>query len=550
MKKPMRPLAFLMMLILTMTSLGAGLSAVVPGPGGRLMGDVDGDGYVNIGDIIKVRDYIFGAELDEVAKLAADVNFDGVITIADILCIRDIIFGLKDIYDPPKPTEPLISEPTPTPSPTNPCPCVPSPIRSSFPENEFSPMGPGSGGLFTRPQVNPNNTHMLALGSDAGGSYFSSDQGKSFRQRNLYGMPWSFAFDPQDEEAVYACTNGGFFQSLDGGNTFKSLFPPEGQIGYTSVAEYGGGSRYWTSGGISRYDYDRPLATYAAAVDPLNSNILYAVSDSTIYNTTIIYKSTDKGATFERLNLVLPNSSINLGLGFITTYMQLSHSTIKIYIDPASPVGARNIYLIHNFGVVKFVDDNSPRLNAVKMFELEGSYDYPNLTGQHLLDFTWGYDPATKKTEFYRIVRDQTKLMGVNTVNALEKSTDYMQTWTDISAGIPRDYLAENQLPVFNYVAAANKDEIYLSILMSDHQAGNGGRTDFGVMKSPDGGTTWFWCLRLNTYSYPRNFINKGWREITHGPEWSGDQWGFGAGGDACILTNMGSCYATFGSSQ
>jgi len=57
--------------------------------------DANGDGAVDISDIMAARDHIFGtAPLTGYAFWRADTNDDGAVNIGDILRIRDVIFGL------------------------------------------------------------------------------------------------------------------------------------------------------------------------------------------------------------------------------------------------------------------------------------------------------------------------------------------------------------------------------------------------------------------------------------------------------------------------
>jgi len=57
-------------------------------------GDIDGDGKINVDDILIIREIIFGLlKPNPEAMWASDVNEDGVVDIYDILAMRDIIFG-------------------------------------------------------------------------------------------------------------------------------------------------------------------------------------------------------------------------------------------------------------------------------------------------------------------------------------------------------------------------------------------------------------------------------------------------------------------------
>ena len=59
-----------------------------------IYGDVNGDGKINIVDLISVRDQILGDyDLQGVFRTAANVNFDKKINIVDLITIRDQILG-------------------------------------------------------------------------------------------------------------------------------------------------------------------------------------------------------------------------------------------------------------------------------------------------------------------------------------------------------------------------------------------------------------------------------------------------------------------------
>jgi len=108
-------------LALTLSVLLLVICSVAPATaaGGALRGDVNGDGAVNLNDILLVRDIIFG-EPDVNELWAADVNGDGNIDINDIIDIAKIIFG-EEIQVPvtPSPSDCLPSaEATPSPAPT------------------------------------------------------------------------------------------------------------------------------------------------------------------------------------------------------------------------------------------------------------------------------------------------------------------------------------------------------------------------------------------------------------------------------------------------
>lgn len=58
-----------------------------------LLGDVNGDGEVNVADINVVTDIVLGGTVDAETRMRADVNGDGEINVADINVITDIILS-------------------------------------------------------------------------------------------------------------------------------------------------------------------------------------------------------------------------------------------------------------------------------------------------------------------------------------------------------------------------------------------------------------------------------------------------------------------------
>ena len=60
-----------------------------------MLGDVNGDGVVNITDAIGLVNYILGKSTFEVNELAADVNEDGAVNITDAIAIVNLILTQK-----------------------------------------------------------------------------------------------------------------------------------------------------------------------------------------------------------------------------------------------------------------------------------------------------------------------------------------------------------------------------------------------------------------------------------------------------------------------
>ena len=56
------------------------------------LGDVNGDGAVNISDVTTLIDYLLGNNVEIVAE-ASDINGDGVINISDATALIDMVLG-------------------------------------------------------------------------------------------------------------------------------------------------------------------------------------------------------------------------------------------------------------------------------------------------------------------------------------------------------------------------------------------------------------------------------------------------------------------------
>lgn len=62
-----------------------------------MMGDVNGDGYVNVTDVVLIIDQILEKNPKNFNAAAADVNFDGYINVTDVVLVIDAILGKTDL---------------------------------------------------------------------------------------------------------------------------------------------------------------------------------------------------------------------------------------------------------------------------------------------------------------------------------------------------------------------------------------------------------------------------------------------------------------------
>jgi len=91
--------------------------------------------------------------------------------------------------------------------------------------------GPGGGGTMRRPAISPHDPRVAVEGCDMTGSYITKDAGESWRMFQLGWVTEAFAFDPKDEDVIYAGT-GALWRSEDGGQSWAMVFPDPGRHTY------------------------------------------------------------------------------------------------------------------------------------------------------------------------------------------------------------------------------------------------------------------------------------------------------------------------------
>ena len=58
-----------------------------------ILGDVSGDGIINVIDIVTLVNYILGGSLTDEGLCASDLNEDGLINVIDIVTLVNIILS-------------------------------------------------------------------------------------------------------------------------------------------------------------------------------------------------------------------------------------------------------------------------------------------------------------------------------------------------------------------------------------------------------------------------------------------------------------------------
>ena len=140
--------------------------------------------------------------------------------------------------------------------------------------------GPGGGGAFQAIGVGP--TGVLLLGSDLSGAYLSKDGGRRWTAIGAeQGLTTTHVdavgFDPEDPDLLYLGTEEGLFRSTDGGRHFERVLAG----GYVTDV---------------RFSASDPAIGYLA---------LHPEYDATEPE---VYKTEDRGKTWERVDVDLPRN--------------------------------------------------------------------------------------------------------------------------------------------------------------------------------------------------------------------------------------------------
>ena len=333
----------------------------------------------------------------------------------------------------------------------------------------WTPIGPGAGSDLLTARFQPDNANIIYLAGDIEGIFKTIDGGQSWRMINKglgdgnytggnYGVQ-EIVIDPNNYQTVYACSWQGMFRSTDGGEHWTFIFPDV-------------------------YDDDTPPVSYMA-VDPGNSDILYAGigdSDANEAGAGEVWRSVNGGTDWVLLATGLPATAVIHG----------------IKIDPTSPHTNRHIIVSTDQGVVRSLDNGQswdaaitglPHQNARRMESSSDNGNYVLLLGLYPEG-----DPAIPGSY----------------AGGIFKSTDFGETWTDISGDLPHQPYEDptDPPPFYEYwkftVSPTNPNLIYTAT-----NFGNWGDV-WGIYKTTDGGTHW---------SYVYNDVSLGWMDDNFWPD-------------------------------
>jgi photosystem II stability/assembly factor-like uncharacterized protein len=333
---------------------------------------------------------------------------------------------------------------------------------------DFRVIGPGGGGSFYNPTINPSDPNTVLVSSDMTGSYITHDGGLSWRMFNLRGVANFFSFDPKAPHTIYADTVG-LWRSTNNGTTWNLIYPkPSTMTGLETSAD---------SAPVLIHSQPDPLGRITAfAVDPADSDTLYAAADK--QGESALFVSRDYGKSWQK-EASLPETARHL------------------WVDPYSSAKSRELVLMG----MQYAEIASG--GHIRKIELPGSVasrhnSYPYVQSSYTsAGFTGSGTPV-----FYVISKT-----GEGSV-----STDGGESWRTISLPGTGAQLAA--------VAASldHSDTAYLSFRGLELD----GQKWFGVLKTIDAGRTWKFVWKESRNTVAPN-VHHVWLAKRFGPEWGGN---------------------------
>jgi photosystem II stability/assembly factor-like uncharacterized protein len=360
--------------------------------------------------------------------------------------------------------------------------------------DKWKVIGPGGGGAQYFPTISPHDPDKVFVRCDMTGAYTSDDGGNSWRMLNLRGVVHFFAFDPVDPDTVYAQTIG-LWRSTDSGGTWKLIYPDPSMVERIVFVGDHAAERIILRGERDRMPADfkgnlQAMANYtrrvvsALAVDPSHSRTLYAAMTSR--GRTSFCVSKNWGKTWEE-DCPLPVGAQ------------------KIYVDPASPVARRTIYVVGENRVSvresgKWTHHKSPA--GVKSF----------------FDVSAGFVGGGGVPIIYGIA--DARWRGKSLSGGIFVSQNGGRTWSKANADLVRQTHLPSPDPATRGVAACLSDGRVAYIGVKNWRFGPG-RKDvcFGTAKTADAGKTWRIVVR-ETGDKPASNVKDAWTTERFGPLW------------------------------
>lgn len=354
-------------------------------------------------------------------------------------------------------------------------------------------LGPGGGGCVHCLAVNPLRPETMLLSCDMTNGFITRDEGRSWREFNLKSRIYSYAFDPNDADVIYAGSSG-LFRSEDHGRTWTLLFPaPEALRGEKRLGDEANhffiSDDNWPGGPVTairphpRYGDTLYICVKKVGLRFLGGE-LKAEEAAAAQAGTLLYASRDSGRTWGR------------------TACLEGVEILFFHIDPDLP---RRAHVFTERGLFRLdLEDRSLSAIGLPAAEIRGA--------------SCGFDPDTGKTVVF--------LSGVSERAGVWVSDDWGATWRGELSGLTpgtespsrRAQGGARRRPSFSGISACARDARTAYLIVERFPAGDG-KSEYGIMKSVDLGRTWDWVVRMDDLHDPVN-REPGWAERDYGGRW------------------------------
>ena len=386
-------------------------------------------------------------------------------------------------------------------------------------QGAWQPVGGPYGGYVLTMAVDPNDSNIVYAGMRGGDLYKTTNGGANWFKRTIaYRDVSSLCIDPSASGTIYLGTTSGLFKTIDDGNTWSNISPSSNPMTSILVDKNNTGTLYSSVNGDGVYKSTDGGNTwslimvglsdnriYSLAIDPKNSQVLYAGGRYTLYKslsggatwsslfspnnniTSInidpnnnshiflgtlngVYKSTDGGSSWNSMNNGLPNTKVH------SLVISLANSSI-IYAGTEAGLFKSNTG--GSSWIFNYVPAGQITINTICFNPMNSSVVYIGCDGDGIFKTTsagnsWQSDNVgLLNLNVWEIVADPTNeniLYAGTEIGGVFKSTDGGNSWN----------LVKQLQNVYTLaVDPSNTDIIY---------AGTNGN---GIYKSQDGGITW-----------------------------------------------------------
>ncbi len=323
----------------------------------------------------------------------------------------------------------------------------------------FQIVGPGGGGAMFHPTISPHDPNTVLVSCDMTGSYISHDGGESWRMFSLRGVVQFFVFDPVDRKVIYAQADG-LWRSEDDGDSWNLIYPKPSDLKEIKMSSDHADEELVAE--------PNPLGSITAmAIDPSDSELIYAAAGDKSKGTSGLFVSRDRAANW-------------------TKQEDLSGPVDKLWVNPHSPKNARTLFLAGPHFLMEKTPADNKRLSI------------PNVKA--LTDISLGFTAAGRSI-FY-VVGDESAFV----------SDDEAETWRKIDLG-------SGSGKIRAIATSLHHPEIaYASYRELDQD----GIKWMGAAKTTDAGRTWklVWKEDCNPSAKPAANVHDAWITERFGSDW------------------------------